>query len=94
MIKNNCTIDGTIFLKANFDAKAVSKMLGYASEIITVDVYCDTNEIIYDYLDIIEPYINEVTNDNNKNENNEIKDYCENLQIKDINKYFDNILSA
>lgn len=85
---------GTILLKANFDAKAVSKMLGHASEIITVDVYCDTNEIIYDCLDIIEPYINEVTNDNNKNENNEIKDYCEDLQIEDINKYFDNLLSA
>lgn len=65
-----------------------------SSKILQEVVYCDTNEIIYDCLDIIEPYINDVTNDENKNNNKGINDYCEDLEIKEINKYFDDLLSA
>lgn len=50
----------TILLKANFDVKAVSQLLGHASEIITVDVYCEKEEIIFDCLDILEPFIESV----------------------------------
>ena len=50
----------TILLKANFDVKAVSQLLGHASEIVTVKVYCDTEQIIYDCLKEIEPYIEDV----------------------------------
>lgn len=60
---------GTILLKANFDAKAVSKILGHASEIITVDVYCDTEEIIYDCLETLEPFINEIAPTSNESIN-------------------------
>ena len=61
---------GTILLKANFDAKAVSKILGHSSEIITVDVYCDTEEIIYDCLETLEPFISEIAPISNEGINN------------------------
>ena len=35
-------------------------MLGHAKEIISVDVYGDTAEIIEDCLDVIEPFMKEV----------------------------------
>lgn len=50
----------TILIKANFNIKAVSQLLGHASEILTVDVYCETEEIIHDCLDVLEPYIESV----------------------------------
>ncbi len=50
----------TILLKNNFNAKVVSKLMGHAKEIITVDVYGDKKELIRDCLDVLEPYIVEV----------------------------------
>lgn len=50
----------TILIKANFDMKAVSQLLGHGSEIITIDVYCDSDMIIYDCLDVLEPYIESI----------------------------------
>ncbi|MDD3404150.1 MAG: site-specific integrase [Hespellia sp.] len=50
----------TILMKNNFNLKGISKMLGHASEIISADVYGDTQEIIEDCLDVLEPFIMEV----------------------------------
>ena len=50
----------TILLKNSFNSKGVSHLLGHAKEIISVDVYGDTQEIIEDCLDILEPFIEEV----------------------------------
>lgn len=50
----------TILLKNNFNPKAVSKLMGHAKEIITIDVYGDKKEIIGDCLDVLEPFISEV----------------------------------
>ena len=50
----------TILLKSNFSSKAVSQLLGHSSEIITVDVYCDKKQLIYDCLNVLEPFIEEV----------------------------------
>ena len=50
----------TLLMKANFSPKAVSVLLGHSKEIITVDRYTDKAEIIYDCLDILEPYIESV----------------------------------
>ena len=50
----------TILLQANFSAKAISQLLGHSSEIITVDVYCDTQYIAYDCLDVLNPFIDSI----------------------------------
>lgn len=50
----------TILLKNDFNAKAVSRLMGHAKEIITVDVYGDKKELIGDCLDVLEPFITEV----------------------------------
>ena len=50
----------TILLKNSFNSKGVSYLLGHAKEIISVDVYGDTQEIIEDCLDVLEPFIEEV----------------------------------
>lgn len=50
----------TLLLKNNFNPKAVSKLMGHAKEIITVDVYGDTYQIIQDCLEELEPFIAEV----------------------------------
>lgn len=50
----------TILLKHDFNVKGISHMLGHAKEIISVDVYGDTAEIIEDCLDVIEPFMKEV----------------------------------
>ena len=50
----------TILLKNSFNSKGVSHLLGHAKEIISVDIYGDTQEIIEDCLDVLEPFIEEV----------------------------------
>ena len=50
----------TILLKNDFNPKAVSKLMGHAKEIITIDVYGDNQEIIEDCLENLEPFIEEV----------------------------------
>ena len=50
----------TLLLKNNFNPKAVSKLMGHAKELITMDVYGDNREIIADCVDELEPYIEEV----------------------------------
>ena len=47
----------TLLLKNNFSSKAVSKMMGHATDIISVDVYVDNEEIISDCLNELEPFI-------------------------------------
>ena len=47
-------------MKNDFNLKSISNMLGHATEIISADVYGDTQEIIEDCLDAIEPFIEEV----------------------------------
>lgn len=49
----------TILLKNDFNPKAVSKMMGHAKEIITIDVYGDKQEIIEDCLEALEPFIDQ-----------------------------------
>lgn len=50
----------TVLLKNNFNPKAVSQLMGHAKEIITIDVYGDTAEIIEDCLEDLQPFIGEV----------------------------------
>ena len=60
----------TILLKNNYDVKAVSKLLGHAHSIITVDVYTDKNELATCCLAELEPFINDVVPKLKNSENN------------------------
>ena len=68
----------TILLKNSFNSKGVSHLLGHAKEIISVDVYGDTQEIIEDCLDVLEPFIEEVIP---KERKNQYYDYSEVIEI-------------
>lgn len=50
----------TILVKENFNLKAISKMMGHASEIISIDVYTDNAQIVTDCLDELEPFIDSI----------------------------------
>ena len=47
----------TLLLKEEFNPKAVSKLMGHAKELITMDVYADNREIIADGVPEIEAYM-------------------------------------
>lgn len=47
-------------LKNNFNIKGISNLLGHAKEIISADIYGDTQEIIEDCLYAIEPFIEDI----------------------------------
>ena len=58
-----------MLVKENFNLKAISKMMGHASEIVSIDVYTDNVQIVTDCLDELEPFINSIkpkTNEKNK----------------------------
>lgn len=79
----------TLLIKYNFNLKAISKLMGHATEIITVDVYGDNEEIISDCVDELEPFIERVIpTDNVESDFSEdedtitiMNDYIENLCI-------------
>lgn len=50
----------TLLLKNDFNPKAVSKLMGHAKEIVTIDVYGDNKGIISDCVPELQSYIEEV----------------------------------
>ncbi len=50
----------TILAKNDFSMKAISKLLGHSSTMITFENYTDKNEIIQDCLEDLEPFIEKV----------------------------------
>ena len=58
----------TMLIKNNFNSKAVSAQLGHASEIISIDVYCDKTKIVEDCCEQLEPFINSVIPKNKEND--------------------------
>lgn len=58
----------TILAKNNFSMKAISKLLGHSSTMITFENYTDKNEIIQDCLEYLEPFIERVIGNNNVTE--------------------------
>lgn len=68
----------TILIKHDFNIKAISKRMGHAKQIITIDVYGDKREIIKDCLDKLNPFIEEVLPKPNKNDLKDLtNDSCE-----------------
>ena len=49
-----------MLLKNDFNPKAVSKLMGHAKELITMDVYGDNRGILVDCVDEMQPFIEEV----------------------------------
>ena len=64
----------TILVNNNFNLKAVSKMMGHASEIISIDVYTDNTQIINDSVEKLESFIESVIPNDDANENEFIID--------------------
>lgn len=58
----------TILLKNDFNPKVVSKLMGHAKELITMDVYGDKRGIIADCVDELQPFIDEVMPDLDEDE--------------------------
>lgn len=58
----------TLLLKEEFNPKAVSKLMGHAKELITMDVYADNREIIADGVPEIEAYMEMVLPNMEENE--------------------------
>lgn len=50
----------TLLLKNDYSPKAVSKIMGHAKEIITLDVYADNAQMIADGVAELQPFIDEV----------------------------------
>lgn len=80
----------TLLMKNDFNVKAISQLMGHAKEIITADIYGDTQEIIEDCLEVLEPFIErvipkekELENDFSNDEEiiNGIEEYIEKLKI-------------
>ena len=90
----NITVHGlrhmfaTILLKNSFNSKGVSHLLGHAKEIISVDIYGDTQEIIEDCLDVLEPFIEEVIP---KERKDQYYDYSEVIEIDLILEEYFNV---
>ena len=64
----------TLLLKNDFSSKAISKLMGHATDIITVDVYGNNEEIIADCVDELNSFIEEVRpiNDDKNGDNSDI----------------------
>ena len=73
----------TILLKNDFNPKAISKLMGHAKEIITIDVYGDKRGIIADCVDELRPFIEEMMDE----EDAEAIDTMEEELKPDINEY-------
>src|SRR5690554_5019805 len=62
----------TILIKNKFSPKAVSKMLGHATEIISIDHYADSKELIKAVSKDINFIVDKYTVNNNEKETDEI----------------------
>ena len=72
----------TILLKNDFNPKAVSKLMGHAKEIITIDVYGDKQEIIEDCLEVLEPFIDEVIPEEEEEFDLSAMDYMDSVALE------------
>lgn len=63
----------TLLLKSDFNPKAVSKLMGYAKELITVDVYGDNQNIIPEKIPELLSYMKDVMPKKNDTPNQQDK---------------------
>ena len=77
----------TLLAKAGLSVKAISTLLGHSTEIVTADVYIDTQTVIYDCLEILEPYIESVIP---PQQDDIVYDYT-NINV-DLDSYYDELM--
>ncbi|MCD8398848.1 MAG: site-specific integrase [Lachnospiraceae bacterium] len=75
----------TLLLKNDFNPKAVSKLMGHAKEIITMDVYGDNQNIIADCVGEMQSFVDEVMPEGGEQKNKEQQE-CDAIVI-DIDEY-------
>ena len=51
----------TLLLKSDFHPKAISKLMGHAKELVTVDIYGDNSNIIPEEIPKLLAYMNTIT---------------------------------
>ncbi len=66
----------TLLLKNDFNAKAISKLMGHAKEMITVDVYGDNRNIIPEELPELISYMKDVMPKTQKGQRGGVAGYC------------------
>ena len=74
----------TLLLKKDFNPKAVSKLMGHAKELITMDVYGDNANIIPEEIPELLTYMDEVMPE--KSNGNIVKNSVQDIII-DMDKY-------
>lgn len=74
----------TLLLKNNINEKAVANVMGHSSEIISIDVYGNNEEIISDCLKELEPFIQDVAPNKSMINGDE---FLENIEDWVINEY-------
>ena len=77
----------TLLLKNDYSPKAVSKMMGHAKEIITLDVYADNAQMIADGVAELQPFIDDVLPEEEQMYK-EVTDVMVNLDFLDENLEF------
>lgn len=78
----------TILMKNDFNSKGIASLLGHAKEIISMDVYGDTAEIIEDCLQEMEPFIKEVLPERN------VQKFCDFSDVGEIDDAAKELLEA
>lgn len=74
----------TLLIKNDFNIKAISDLMGHSTEIISVDVYGDNEEIISDCLDELEPFIKLVKPDKEEKNGDEFLEIIDEEYIKEL----------
>ena len=77
----------TLLLKNDYSPKAVSKIMGHAKEIITLDVYTDNAQIVADGVAELQPFIDDVLPEEEQLYK-EVTDVMVNLDFLDENLEF------
>lgn len=81
----------TILVKNEFNLKAISKIIEHATGIISVDVYTNNQEIITNYADEIQEYINKVTPTEKEIEKTIQANFTNDLDMKNIVRMINNL---
>lgn len=74
----------TLLIKNDFNIKAISNLMGHSTEIISVDVYGDNEEIISDCLDELEPFIKLVKPDKEEKNGDEFLETIDEEYINEL----------
>lgn len=84
----------TILVKNEFNLKAISRMMGHATEIISVDVYTNNKAIITNYADDIQGFINKVTPTEQDVEETKEANFSDDIDMKQVVSMINKIVQS